>query len=210
MGTGKDACNEIPREVRKSERCDQLTHQRAREKQEAEARDDPHPTVNLGNAARDEKEQSAECAEKDAVNRARGEISARGCHGCHVAPRKLSPCPWIPPWIAPGAVSTSPAISRVRRKRTGPMNSPTVADRTATTSTVSPTAPGNRSANARPMLIASAPEESRERPMSTPPLRAGRDDNARSQPTTTLATIRAPIAAAAIHASPAVERKSRR
>src|SRR3974377_502848 len=129
--------------MRQSERCDELTHQRACQQQKNETRDDPHPAVRLGDSTRDEKEECAESAEEDGMHRVGCKPLSRRLSARHVAPRRRSSVAEAPP---PGGPSISPANSRVRRKRTGPKNSPTVADKAAMTSTVSPTAPGNRSA----------------------------------------------------------------
>src|SRR5580700_4636986 len=149
--------------------------------------------MNLGNGARDEKEQGDESEEKQAVRHSRSETFAGG--GCGAAHAATSPEAGFEASVS----RISPAACSARRSRTGPRNSPTIAESTAMASTVSPTVPGKRRANASPTHTARPPDESRDRPTSHPALRADRDEIASIHPTITLATRRAPMAAPAIH-----------
>ena len=105
------------------------------------------------------------------------------------------------PGVAGGEGATiSPACTSDSRSRTGPTNSPQSADTAATTSTVSPTCPGKRRANASPMLMASAPEDMSESPTSPPALRADLDPALITQPVNSFAKRRAAMAAVATSA----------
>src|SRR5690606_6433257 len=68
------------------------------------------------------------------------------------------------------ASSISPAALKARRNDAGPTNSPRRVTTAAVISTVSPSGPGKRSANAKPTLIDKVPAESIPKPRSGPAL----------------------------------------
>ena len=175
-GPGGDPRDEVAGEVRQPERCEELARQRAREEEEADGGDGPEAALRLRDDARHVEDERAEAGEQQQVRQVDAEPSLRRGRGAQAPLLRLASA--MP--AARGVRARGRRHRHLSRGEEGAAQARRaheLADRRRRArrrrARCRRPTPGKRSAKARPMLIASAPDDMSDSPTSGPALRAG-------------------------------------